>query len=242
VLSHRQRPNGPAAVRYLDERSGPDHTEASVVELMPFVATATVAGSQAPAAWRAVHDAAGRRGSWRPGLPVLRGTGVTLRELRPSDAPALLATFAAEEVSRHISSPPDTREGFEQFIAWAHRKRRAGTQACFVVVPDGATAPVGLMQLRQIGSSFTSAEWGFAIASSYWGTGLFQHAATEVLSFAFDTLGVQRLEARASVEDGRGNAALRKMGAVRELVLTRSFTKNGRSHDQALWVLSSNPF
>ena len=211
------------------------------MELMAFVQPVTTVASEVSTVWTGTSSAVTRPRNWRPGLPVLRGTGVTLRELRGSDAPALLATFAEYEVSRFISTPPATREGYEQFITWAHRKRRAGTQACFAIVPDGAAAPVGLMQLRELASDFASAEWGFAVASRYWGTGLFQHAAAELLSFAFHTLGVQRLEARASVDDARGNAALRKMGAVCERVLSRSFMKDGSLHDQALWVLFSNP-
>jgi len=55
--------------------------------------------------------------NWRQALPVLTGSMVTLRELRLSDAPSLLAMLATEEVARFISPPPTTVEGFERFIA-----------------------------------------------------------------------------------------------------------------------------
>jgi RimJ/RimL family protein N-acetyltransferase len=48
---------------------------------------------------------------------------------------------------------------------------------------------------------------------------------------------VQRLEARSVVSNGRGNGALRKMGAVCEGVLRRSLLKNGEYHDQHLWSI-----
>ena len=41
--------------------------------------------------------------------------------------------------------------------------------------------------------------------------------------------------ARASVANGRGNGALRKLGAVQEGILRRSFLRDGRYHDQVLW-------
>ena len=56
-----------------------------------------------------------------------------------------------------------------------------------------------------------------------------------VVNFAIDTLGVLRLEARAVIANGRGNGALRKIGAVQEGVLRRSFVRNGQHHDQVLW-------
>ena len=87
---------------------------------------------------------------WRQGLPVLTGSTVTLRELRLSDAPALLAMLATEEVARFISPPPTTVEGFERFIAWTHRERAAGNSLCFAVVPHNLDSAIGIFQLRQL--------------------------------------------------------------------------------------------
>ena len=101
---------------------------------------------------------------WRQALPVLTGSMVTLRELRLSDAPSLLAMLSTEEVSRFISPPPTTVEGFERFIAWTHLER-------------------------------------------------------------------------AAVANGRGNGALRKVGAVQEGVLRKSFLRNGEYLDQTLWTI-----
>ncbi len=58
-----------------------------------------------------------------------------------------------------------------------------------------------------------------------------------MLQFTFETVGVHRLEARAAVANGRGNGALRKIGAVPEGVLRRSFFRHGQYHDQILWSI-----
>jgi len=174
---------------------------------------------------------------WRQKLPILSGAGVTLREMRTSDAPALLALLTTEEVTRFISPPPTTLEGFERFIEWAGRERKEGRYLCFAVVPDGYETAVGLFQVRQLDQSFDTAEWGFAIGSAFWGTGLFAAGADLVIDFAFDVVGVHRLEARAAVENARGNGALRKLGAVQEGVLRKSFLRGGRYLDQALWAI-----
>jgi RimJ/RimL family protein N-acetyltransferase len=177
---------------------------------------------------------------WRQQLPVLMGQGITLRELRMSDAPALLALLTTEEVTRFISPPPTTIEGFERFIQWADAERAAGRYACFAVVPDGGNTAVGLFQVRQLDPTFGTAEWGFAIGSAFWGTGLFAQGAELVIEFAFDVIGVHRLEARAAVENGRGNGALRKIGAIQEATLKQSFLRGGKHHDQALWTILRN--
>jgi ribosomal-protein-alanine N-acetyltransferase len=174
---------------------------------------------------------------WRTGLPLLTGNLVSLRELRASDAPALFAALSSQQVSKFISPPPATVEGFGRFISWANRQRQSGQYLCFAIVPHGTETPVGIFQVRSLEPAFGTAEWGFALASDCWGTGMFTDGATLVIDFAFEVLGVHRLEARAALKNGRGNGALRKLGAVQEGVLRRSFLRNGEYLDQALWTI-----
>jgi RimJ/RimL family protein N-acetyltransferase len=206
------------------------------MEKMPFrdnetttmISTATV---ESPKSVQTVES------NWRESLPVLTAGGITLRELRASDAPSLLAMLTTEEVARFISPPPTTVEGFERFIAWTHRERADGNYICFGVVPQGLDTAVGIFQVRQTEPGFATAEWGFAIGSAYWGSGMFTTGAQLVIDFAFDTVGVHRLEARAAVKNGRGNGALRKVGATQEGILRRSFLRNGEYLDQILWSI-----
>ena len=174
---------------------------------------------------------------WRSALPTLCGANVTLRQLRRSDAASLVAMLATEEVARFITPPPTTVEGFERFIEWTHVQRAQGAYACFAVVPEGMETAIGIFQVRQLEPSFATAEWGFAIGSPYWGTGVFADGAALVVDFAFQVLGVHRLEARAAARNGRGNGALMKIGAVREGVLRKSFVRNGEYLDQILWSI-----
>ena len=174
---------------------------------------------------------------WQRGLPVLNGTVVTLRELRTSDAKSLFAMLTPEEVSRFISPPPSTVEGFKGFIAWTLRQRTAGVYSCFAVTLKGSDTAIGIFQVRETEPGFGSAEWGFAIGSAFWGTGAFQDGAELILEFAFETLGVHRLEARAAVLNERGNGALLKTGAVQEAILRKSFLRNGQYLDQVLYAI-----
>jgi [ribosomal protein S5]-alanine N-acetyltransferase len=172
---------------------------------------------------------------WRSALPVLTGSNFTLRELRLEDAASLLSMLTTEEVSRFISPPPTTVEGFEKFIEWAQLERAAGNYACYAVVPQGLDTAIGIFQVRTLEPGFRMAEWGFALGSQFWGTNIFAEGARLILGFTFETLGVGRLEARAAIANARGNGALRKIGAVQEGVLRRSFLRNGIHHDQMLW-------
>jgi ribosomal-protein-alanine N-acetyltransferase len=177
------------------------------------------------------------RWEWRDGLPTLNGSLIALRELRPNDAAALLASLGSAEVTRLISPPPPTVDGFERFITWTIRQRETGESFAYGVTLKDSDTVIGLFQVRSIKSGFDVAEWGFAIGSAFWGTGIFMDAAQLVLDFSFERLGVHRMEAKAAVKNGRGNGAMQKLGMVQEAVLCRSFLRHGIYLDQACWAL-----
>lgn len=203
------------------------------MEKMPFAESlhATLPAVEFPAA----HDTTSS--NWQQQLPVLTAGAVTLRQLRESDAESLCELLTTEEVARFISPPPTSVDGFRRFIAWTRHEQAAGRYACFAVVPAGMDTAVGIFQVRQLDASFDTAEWGFVMGSPYWGTGLFAAGARLMVDFAFEQVGVRRLEARAAVKNGRGNGALAKIGAVREAVLRQSFLRHGEAHDQHLWSI-----
>ena len=174
------------------------------------------------------------RASWCSELPVLNGDRVTLRGLRQADALSLLDLLEAEEVRRFVTAPPATVEEFRGFIAWTRRQQAAGTYASFAVTLNGCDDAVGLIQVRDLACGFEVAEWGFAISADLWGTGVFHEAAQLALRFVFGTLNAHRLEARALARNGRGIAALRKLGAVEEGLLRQSFKLKNRYLDQVL--------
>jgi RimJ/RimL family protein N-acetyltransferase len=178
---------------------------------------------------------------WRQQLPVLAAGSVTLRAMRVEDAESLCQLLTTDEVARFISPPPTSVDGFRRFIAWAQRERAVGRYAGFALVPVGTDTAVGIFQVRQLDADFQNAEWGFVLGSAHWGTGLFAAGAKLIVDFAIDAIGVNRLEARAAVLNGRGNGALAKVGAVREAVLRQSFERHGQRYDQHLWsILASD--
>lgn len=174
---------------------------------------------------------------WRQSVPVLTSRALSVREVTPQDASPLLAMLGAHDVSRFLSPHPATADAFGRFVTWTHQQRAAGQYVCLAVVPAGMSTPIGLFQVRSLEPRFSTAEWGFALASPFWGTGLFVEAARLVGDFVFGTIGVRRLEARACVKNHRGNGALRKLGATPEGVLRGSFHWEGAYHDQMLWSI-----
>lgn len=170
---------------------------------------------------------------WWTQPPLLSGPSIRIREVEAADAAALLELFSDPRVNQYLYTPPASLNQFEGFIEWARREREHAKCVCFAIVPNGLKQPIGLFQLRSLDSSFQIAEWGFALAPSFWGTGLFEEAALLVAEFAF-AIGVKRIEARAVIKNGRANRALEKLGATGEALLRKAF-KN--SEAQFMWAI-----
>ena len=185
-------------------------------------------------------DHARRRRSAPTGSRACRcceGKGITLRELRLSDATALLALLTTEEVTRFISPPPTTIEGFERFIAWAGASAKPAVTSASRWCPTGTTRRSASSRCGSWIRPSAPRNGALRLVPRSGAPGCSAQGAELVVEFAFDVIGVHRLEARAAVQNGRGNGALRKVGAVQEGILRKSFLRGGKYHDQALWAI-----
>lgn len=185
---------------------------------------------------------------WRVSVPVLAAGDVVLREVRTTDAESLVAMLTSPEITRFISEPPSTVDGFARFIAASQRMRAAGQGVCFAVTLRECDTAIGIVQVRRTGSADAPredalqsgvAEWGFAIGSPFWGGGIFTQSAELVLPFVFEQMGISRLEARAAVRNGRAAKALQKMGAVAEGLLRNGLFRAGEYLDQTLYAIEA---
>ena len=175
--------------------------------------------------------------TWRNALPLLSGRIVTLREPVPADLPSLSALLSLGDAQRFGIDEPIGEVAVQEFIERAARDRANGTAAAWVITLASTREIAGLLQIRQLDPAFEAAEWECTLMPAARGTGAFLEAARLAGSFAFGTLNSHRLEARVLLQSGRGNGAMRKLGAVQEGVLRRSVRYAGEYFDQVLWSM-----
>jgi RimJ/RimL family protein N-acetyltransferase len=174
---------------------------------------------------------------WRLELPMLSARQVTLREPAAEDARALVDLLSLADASRFEIEEPLTDQAILQWIDRIRDDRAAGLAFTYAVTTASRQGVVGLVQVRQLDPAFEGGEWEFTLAPSVRGTGMFVETATLVASFAFESVGVRRLEARVLLQNGRANGALRKLGAVQEGILRQSTRRRGEYMDQVLWAV-----
>jgi ribosomal-protein-serine acetyltransferase len=92
-----------------------------------------------------------------------------------------------------------------------------GSAYQFYILMDGE--PVGTIGLNRVNPIFSSAEIGYWIRSDLAGQGLTTEAASAVVGFAFDDLGLHRVELHAGVGNHGSIRVAEKLGFQREGVL-----------------------
>ncbi|MCW2950923.1 MAG: GCN5-related N-acetyltransferase [Conexibacter sp.] len=167
----------------------------------------------------------------------LAGPTLTLRYATVADAPALFELGSDPEVTRFFSWGPYTSvEQPRAYIRTLAGQRRRGEQLDLLIVHRDS-GPIGVTGLVELGRRDRRAVIGTWLGRRWWGSGANEESKALVAHLAFEQLGLERIGAYADVVNGRSQAALAKLGFVREGVLRRWHRHGDAVHDVVLFSL-----
>lgn len=161
-----------------------------------------------------------------------------LRPLVDTDVPALFAIFSHPEVMRYWSSPPlielgqahsllqNIQTGYQTGDFWQPGIERRS---------DGAL--IGTCTLFALHTASRRAEVGYALGRPYWGAGYMVEALTALITYAFDTLDLHRLEADIDPRNAASARLLERLGFQKEGHLRERWIVNGEISDTAWYGL-----
>ena len=81
------------------------------------------------------------------------------------------------------------------------------------------------------------AEIGFGISQRYWGKGIVSEAGAALIKFAFNTLGLRRIEAEIDPKNVSSANVLERMGFIKEGLLRQRWEVSSVISDSALYGL-----
>jgi RimJ/RimL family protein N-acetyltransferase len=171
-------------------------------------------------------------------LPTLDTARLRLRWLTPADVPALFAVFGDRAVCRYWSRPalPDLA---------AAAALQEEVAACFAarslfqwgIAERDTDRVVGTCTLASLSAEHRRAEVGYALAHAAWGRGYLAEALPALLAFAFDTLGLHRIEADVDPRNAPSLRALERVGFRREGLLRERYHLAGEVQDAVVYGL-----
>ena len=163
---------------------------------------------------------------------------VALRAALPGDAGSLFAWRAEESVRRHQPLQETSAGELRADLARQRMEdlyRGRGERFQWIVMVDGESA--GWITLAILSWEHSLAEIGYALGTEYQGMRLMGEALNQLLPELFVAVGIERLEARCSVENVRSQSVLDHLGFVREGRLRSYFSLHGDRVDNFLYSL-----
>lgn len=161
--------------------------------------------------------AAGSPAAAALGPVVLEGRGVRLEPLRPHHREALLEAAAFPEIWPWLSADLRAPDAMDRWIAEAQDAERRGTEFAFaVVLRDGGRA-VGSTRYLDVAAAHRGVEIGWTwYTPAVWGSAVNPEAKLLLLRHAFESWGAVRVCLKTDGQNLRSQAAIARLGAVRE--------------------------
>jgi N-acetyltransferase len=152
---------------------------------------------------------------------VLENDMVLLRPLTENDFVHLLPFALNEpELWKFSLVSPAGADGMKNYLAAALDGRAKGVEYPFIVFDKHTQQYAGSTRFYDIQLNNQSMQLGYTwYGSKFQGTGLNKNCKLLLLQFAFETLGLERVEFRADNNNERSKAAMRSIGCIEEGVL-----------------------
>ncbi|MDH5233611.1 MAG: GNAT family N-acetyltransferase [Gemmatimonadota bacterium] len=164
--------------------------------------------------------------------PALETERLRLRTFVPGDGPPLEALLADPAIARNTLTiphpyPPGSAMPWIASHAEAWREGKRGTWAIVRAADDVLLGAVGL----NLTLVHQRAELGYWIAHEEWGKGYATEAVKRLLAFAFDELGVHRVQAHHFVENPASGRVMAHAGMRAEGTRRGAFFRDGAPRD-----------
>ncbi|KQX66586.1 GNAT family N-acetyltransferase [Angustibacter sp. Root456] len=165
--------------------------------------------------------------------PALTTARLRLRPVADADVDALFALHSDARVLRYWDAPPWTdRARAERFVRASRQLADDGAGVRLAVHVDSQF--IGWCSLSRWNPDFRSAAIGYCYGESAWGHGYATEAARALLTWAFDTLDLNRVQAETDTRNTASARVLEKLGFVREGTLREDCVVDGVVSDS--WV------
>ena len=152
---------------------------------------------------------------------ILEDELVLLRPLEATDIENLLDISINEpETWEYSLVRANGKENLENYIQIALKAKENQTEFPFIVFDKKLGKYAGSTRFYDINLAFKTLQLGYTwYGKDFRGTGLNKHCKYLLLQFAFETLGMERVEFRADNNNQRSIAAMKSIGCKVEGVL-----------------------
>ncbi|QIN78004.1 GNAT family N-acetyltransferase [Rubrobacter marinus] len=179
-----------------------------------------------------------RGGAAAGGPPRLETERLILRALTPDDAAAVFAYASDPEVARYMSFETHRSLGdAEAFLDLTMGRYGSGDAPDWGLVYKGDGRLIGTAGFVAWEREHARAEVGYILHRDYWGRGLVAEALAAMISYGFEKLDLNRIEARCFAENAASARVMEKAGMTYEGTMRQREFLKGAYRDMKLYAI-----
>ncbi len=174
---------------------------------------------------------------------ILEDDCVLLRPLQTDDCNNLRYFSLNEpDIWTYSSQKAAGEENLKKYIEFALNARTAGNEYPFIVFDKRTQSYAGSTRYYDIQLQHLTLQLGFTwYGKAFQGTGLNKHCKFLLLQFAFEQMGMERVEFRADNNNARSIAAMKSIGCTPEGVLrSHAIKADGSRRDSIVLSILKN--
>jgi len=174
-----------------------------------------------------------------PPVPELETERLLLRSFSPKDAGRVRELAAAREIAATtLNIPHPYEEGMaEAWISTHEDAYEAGEAVHYAITRKLQGDLIGAIGLG-IERAHQRAEMGYWIGVPYWSKGFCTEAASAILRYGFETLGLHRIYAHHMISNPASGRVMQKIGMIHEGCLRQHVLKWGIHHDLEIYGMT----
>ncbi|MBZ4372996.1 GNAT family N-acetyltransferase [Corallococcus sp. AS-1-6] len=158
---------------------------------------------------------------------TLEGRAVRLEPLTLAHVPALTA-LCEPEIFAYFWQVLRTREDVEDYVATALKAAAAGTEQAFAIIERASGDVVGTTRYLDISRAHRTLEIGNTwLGRRAWRSRVNTECKSLLLTHAFESLGVMRVQLKTDSRNARSRAAIERLGASFEGILRHHMLVRG---------------
>ena len=158
------------------------------------------------------------------GTPQLETERLVLRKLTPQDDEDVFEYASDDEVTQYMTwnthKSIDDARGFISFTLGRYERDEAGEWG---IVLKETSKLIGAMGFPWCDMKNKRAEIGYVLSRRFWGQGIMPEAVSRVLKFAFEEMGLNRIECCHFLPNEKSGRVMQKVGMSFEGIAREKF-------------------
>lgn len=163
----------------------------------------------------------------------LKTERLILRKIQFEDVNFIYKHFGDEEVCKYMvdNEPVISIEEANEIISWSHSDPTNPTNNRWLIILKENNEPIGTIGFHRWDRNNRTAEIGYDLSKENWKKGIMSEAMEIALSFGFQKMGLNRIQAFVHIENMASYRILRKHGFIAEGIIRDMYFYREKYHD-----------